>query len=195
MEQLDHTQLAEPPRRRRRGLLVLALAGTLIVTFGASAISLALFTDTASTDTGAFTTGTIDISTTSLTSFKVDAMMPGDSESATLTVANGGTGQLRYAMSSTSTNTDTKGLAAQLQLEIREGACPSTGAVVYSDVLDGAGFGSSATGADDGDRVLDAATSESFCFTVSLPPETDSSYMGATTTTTFTFDAEQTANN
>jgi hypothetical protein len=193
MDPLDRSY-QDPPRRRRRGLLVLALAGTALVTFGASAISLALFTDTAAS-TGTFTTGTIDITSSPSTAFTVSGMMPGDESSATLTIENAGTAQFRYAMSSSSTNIDGQGLAAQLQLAVREGACPSTGTVVSSGSLDAAAFGSAATGADTGDRVLDGAASEDLCFTVSLPSATGPSYMGAATTTTFTFDAEQTANN
>ena len=69
------------------------------------------------------------------------------------------------------------------------------GASVYSGTLNAAAFGSVATGNDAGDRILDAVTSENFCFTVHLPDTTGNAYQGATTSTTFTFAAEQTANN
>ena len=45
------------------------------------------------------------------------------------------------------------------------------------------------------DRVLAAAGTEVLCFYVSLPIGAGNTLQGATTTTTFTFDAEQTANN
>ena len=59
----------------------------------------------------------------------------------------------------------------------------------------GAGFGNPAAGAQAGDRTLAAAANETLCFRVTLPSGTGNAYQSATTTTTFTFDAEQTANN
>ena len=56
-------------------------------------------------------------------------------------------------------------------------------------------IGNPASGADAGDRVIAAASSETLCFRLTLPIGTGNAYQGATTTTTFTFDAEQTANN
>ena len=132
-------------RRRRRGLLVFLLVGSSVATFGAGLMSLALFTDSDAT-AGGFTTGTIDIASTPATLFNVTAMMPGDSNSATLNVANNGTAQLRYALTSSSTNADGKNLASQLQLTVRAGACPSVGAIVYTGVLNSAAWGNTAPG-------------------------------------------------
>jgi hypothetical protein len=161
-----------PRRRRRRGLLIFLLAASSLATFGGGLLSLALFTDS-DASTGGFTTGTIDIASSPTALFTVTGMMPGDAQSASLNVANNGTAQLRYALTSSSTNADGKNLRTQLQLTVKEGACPS----------------------DTGDRVLAPATSEDLCFTVSLPLATGNAYQGATTATTFTFAAEQTANN
>ncbi len=183
--------------RRRRGLLVFLLIGSTVATIGTAAMSLALFTDTASSS-GSFTAGTIDINTSPATLFTVTNMMPGDSVSATLNVANGGSAQLRYAMTSSSTNTDTKALRDQLTLTIRPGTCPSAAATIYSGPLSGASFGSTTAGAQAGDRTLNPTpTNEDLCFTVTLPGgvSTGNAFQGATTTTTFTFSAEQTANN
>ena len=87
------------PRRRRRFAALLALAiasGSL----GAGALSLAIFTDSQAVTGNAFSTGTIDISTTPATAlFTVSSMMPGDSTTATIQVNNAGTGALRYAIS------------------------------------------------------------------------------------------------
>jgi hypothetical protein len=55
--------------------------------------------------------------------------------------------------------------------------------------------GDASQGSQAGDRSLDAATSEILCFRVSLPSSTGNAFQGATTTATFTFSAEQTANN
>ena len=50
-------------------------------------------------------------------------------------------------------------------------------------------------GSQAGDRTLNATANEVLCFYVSLPLSAANSSQGASTTTTFTFDAEQTANN
>lgn len=183
------------PRRRRRGLIALLLVFSL-ATVGAGVFSLAIFTDSAAVD-GAWTTGTIDITATAggSASFTVNGLMPGDTGSQTIAVANAGTAQLRYAMTTSATNADGKGLKDQLDLTIREGACPSTGTTVFSGKVGAAAIGSPTQGGQTGDRVLAAATSESLCFGWSLPLATGNAYQGATTTATFTFAAEQTANN
>jgi Camelysin metallo-endopeptidase. len=183
-------------------LLLSGLTALTITSLSAATMfSLALFTANATVDDNTFMTGTIDISTTPATAlFSVSGMMPGDSVYGQLNVANGGTGQLRYAMTSSSTD-DSQHLADQVDLEIRQkaaGTCAGdfTGTVVMaSTALSGAAFGDPGTGSDLGDRVLNASTSENLCFKASLPGSTDDSYQGATTTTTFTFSAEQTANN
>ena len=186
----------------QKKLLALGVVALAVTTISAATMfSMALFTDDATVDDNTFTTGTIDISTTPATAlFTVGAMMPGDSVFGQLNVANGGTAQLRYAMTSSSTD-DSQHLAAQVSLEIRQkaaGTCAGdfTGAVVMSSTaLSAAAFGDPSPGSDTGDRILNASASENLCFKASLPGSTDDSYQGATTTTTFTFQAEQTANN
>jgi hypothetical protein len=69
------------------------------------------------------------------------------------------------------------------------------GASVYTGMLSAAAFGNLAQGAQAGDRMLNAAANETLCFQASLPVATGNAYQGAATTTTFTFSAEQTANN
>jgi hypothetical protein len=61
--------------------------------------------------------------------------------------------------------------------------------------LNGAAIGSNAQGAQAGDRTLNAGASELLCFRVSLPLTAANSLQGGTSAATFTFDAEQTANN
>jgi hypothetical protein len=179
--------------RRRRGLIVLLLTLSL-GSLGAGAFSLATFTDSDASG-GSFTTGTIDIATNPSTLFTVASAMPGDSGSAALTVNNNGSGQLRYVLTSSSTNADTKGLRDQLTLSVKAGACPGAGAALYSGTLNGAAFGDITAGNQAGDRTLNAAASEQLCFAWSLPLATGNTFQGATTTATFTFTAEQTANN
>lgn len=187
-----HTKVAQ--RRKRRGAAVLLLAAASVLTIGTGSISLAIFTDTA-TSTGAFTTGSIDINTSPAALFTVTGIFPGDSGSATLNVSNGGTGTLRYAMTTSATNADTKGLRDQLQLTVTAGACPGVGVLYGPAALSGAAFGNPLQGAQAGDRTLAAAANENLCFAWSLPSATGNAYQTATTTATFTFAAEQTASN
>lgn len=190
-------------RRRRTRLAVLGLTSLAVIGIASTTmLSLALFTDDATLDNNTFTAGTIELSTTPSTAlFTVTGMMPGDVAYGQLTVSNDGSGDLRYAMTSSSTDPDSLALAAALNVEIREkaaGTCSAdfTGTVVLaSSPLSTAAFGDSSAGQDTDDRVLAASATEDVCFMVSLPGPTGDSYQGATTTTTFTFQAEQTANN
>ncbi len=185
-------------RRRRRGLLVLLLALSL-GSVGAGAFSLALFTDSAAVSANAFTAGTVVLGVSPATAvLTASAMMPGDTVSGSLVVSNAGTGQLRYAMSSASTNADGKNLRDQLSLTVKTlgTSCAAfDGTSLYSGALSAAAFGSNAQGAQAGDRTLAAGASETLCFQATLPIGTGNSFQGASTSTTFTFDAEQTANN
>ena len=109
------------------------------------------------------------------------------------------------AVSSTATNADGKGLKDQLVLTIKSGvttcsnaAWGADGSVLYTGDLDGTTgvlIGDPATGADPGDRNLLAGASEVLCFNVTLPLSTGTAFQAATSTATFTFDAEQTKNN
>jgi hypothetical protein len=179
---------------RRRGLIAL-FVGLAAVTAGSGALSLAVFTSSADA-TGAFSTGTVDLAANPTTVFSVSGLVPGATGAATVTVSNGGTGALRYAMTSASTDPDGKGLRNQLELTVTAGTCPAAGAALFgAAAIAGAAFGDPAQGDDPGDRTLAAATSEDLCFAWSLPLSTGDAFQGATTMTTFTFGAEQTANN
>lgn len=171
-------------------MLLLSLS---LGTVGAGALSLAVFTDSDSSG-GTFTAGTVDLATSPSTLFTVANVMPGDSGSAALTVANNGSGALRYAMSSSSTNADGKALRDQLTLTVKTGACAGS-STLYTGALNGAGFGDPAQGAQAGDRALAAAASEQLCFAWAFPLASGNGYQAAATTATFTFNAEQTANN
>ena len=186
-------------RRRRRRILSSILAIAAIGTIGAASFSLALYTSTSAVDGNVFTSGTIILGTSPATAvLTAGTMMPGDTVSGPLVVSNTGTGQLRYAMTSASTNTDGKGLMNQITLTVKTLGTNCTtfdGTSLYSGTLAGAAFGYPATGAQAGDRTLNSASSETLCFKAVLPLTTPNAYQGATTTTTFTFSAEQTANN
>jgi spore coat-associated protein N len=197
---------AEPPAsRRRRSVLFLVLLG--LVSAGAGASSLALFTDQ-ETVTGSFTTGTIVLDEVKIDALTLTtgAMMPGDSITDDVVVENDGTAQLRYAMTTASTNPDAKGLRDVLTVTIKtidvtDPATPCDAfdgtTTLYTGVLGAstAAFGNPAAGPHANDRALNAGMNETLCFRVTLPSVTGNAHQGATTTTTFTFDAEQTANN
>ena len=194
-------------RRRRRRLLGLVIGALGLVSLGAGQLSLAVFTDQ-ETVTGTFSSGSVildDVKIDALT-LSMAGMVPGDTITDDVVVENDGSVQLRYALSTTSTNPDTKGLRDVLTLAVREidTTTPGTpcndfdGVVVLAGTVlgaSGAGFGNPAVGPQAGDRTLNAAANETLCFRVTLPSGTGNAYQGATTTTTFTFDAEQTANN
>jgi hypothetical protein len=185
----------ERRRKRRRGIVAL-LAAVSLLTIGAGTISLAQFTDTTSS-TWSFTAGTIDISTNPTVFTAITSMMPGDNATQALTVTNGGTGDLRYAMSTAATNALGDQLTLAIKTEDAGGGCAAfTGtSVLAATALDGAGFGSANQGIDAGDRNLAAGASEVLCFRVSLALSTANTFQGASSAATFTFDAEQTANN
>jgi predicted ribosomally synthesized peptide with SipW-like signal peptide len=196
MDQLVIEHRIERRRKRRRGIVAL-LAALSALTIGAGSVSLALFTDSDSS-TWSFTTGTIDIESNPAVLTAITAMMPGDVAADSLTISNAGTADLRYAMVTTATNA----LGDQLDLAVREedvdGGCDDfDGAAVVAagTTLDGAAIGSSAQGAQAGDRVLTGGSSEVLCFQVSLDIATGNAYQGVSSAATFTFNAEQTANN
>lgn len=185
-------------RRRRRSLIALLMAGTALISATGATMSMALFTSTPVALSANFTAGTIILTTTPTpVLFNVTAMMPGDSVSAVLTVKNAGTGALRYAM--TSTFTQTLGLADQMDLVISPTTTDCTtgvGAAIFTGKLSGAKFGDPTQGAQAGDRPLAAGVTELLCFKASLDKvTTTNSFQGGTASSTLTFNAEQTANN
>jgi hypothetical protein len=177
--------------KRRRALLAILLASSL-ATLGAGAMSLAVFTDADATD-GAWSTGSISLVAGPSTTFGANAMLPGDMGRQTVTVLNDGTGELRYAM--TSTETDTDGLLGQMTVEIFAGACTSPGTSLYSGVFEDAVLGDPAQGNDAGDRVVLAGATDSLCFDWELPLGTGNGFQNVSATAIFNFVGEQTANN
>lgn len=172
-------------------LAVLGL-GTAVETVG-------LISHNQTVPANAFNAATIDLSASpSSALIAMSNLMPGDMVNGTLTVANAGTAVLRYAMTSSSTNADGKGLAAEMTLVVRtEGTSCATfdGTTVYSGNLSAAAFGNAAAGAQAGDRTLSSGASEKLCFRAALPTSTGNPFQGATAATTFSFAGEQTANN
>lgn len=191
--------------RGNRRLVGLAIGLTLMGTFSA-AMSLAVFTDQETVD-GTFTTGSIildDVKIDGLT-LSISPLMPGDMITDDVVVENDGTAQLRYSISTSTTNPDTKLLRDALTLTVKtvDATTPGVpcdnfdGVQLYTGVLGagGAAVGSPAAGAQAGDRTLSGLSNETLCFRIQLPLATGNAYAAATAVTTFTFDAEQTANN
>ncbi len=208
---MDGTQKKEK-RRFGAALVVLVLAVSAL----AIGMTDALFTDTQSVTGNTFTTGTVDISATpSSAVLTASTMAPGDRVENSLTVANDGSLELRYAIQRSATNADLKALRDSLGLRIAVrggGACnfpyyttagSPTGIGDDTEIYAGTGFpnspantvGDVAQGSQTGDRTLAAATNEVLCFSVVLPLSAGNSLQSASTTATFDFVAEQTANN
>ena len=184
----------------RKSLVLLAVVG-ILATFGLAGS--ALFTASATVGNNTFTTGSVIISTSPTSALVTFSnMAPGDQVTAPLTVTNDGTLAMRYAMTSTLTNDDNKGLRSQLQLTIKSGVSDcsnagfaASGTSLYGGALYGALLGDPSTGQQSGDRSLAASANEVLCFNVALPLATGNAFQNAATTGTFSFVAEQTANN
>jgi hypothetical protein len=199
-------QEGEEPKLLKKIAATLAVIGVL-AGFGAFG-ALSIFTSTASVPDNAFTTGTVVISTSPTSALVTYTnMAPGDKVTEPLTVSNDGSLELRYAVTSLATNTDSKGLRSQLDLTIKSGVTTCTnagfdtdGTLLYDHDVLGSDpainvIGDPTPGPDTGDRTLAASGSEVLCFQVELPSTTGDAYQNATTTATFTFKAEQTKNN
>jgi hypothetical protein len=202
------TKNEEAPKSERRRRL--SSIGFLVASFltVAVVVSGALFTEDEAVGNNLFTTGTVNIATTPATAvIAMDTMVPGDAITQGLDVHNAGTAQLRYSLSSTTTENV---LAAQLDLTIWDEAaeadagttCSGTvpGTVLYGpgDLGSTTGInllGNPSQGNHTGDRVLSANVHDYLCFKVSLPASTGNSFQGVATTSTLNFHAEQTTNN
>ena len=198
-EHMNATAVTTQVRRvgRGRAALMAVLLGSTVATVGAGAMSLAQFTDSRAS-TGSWSSGTIVLGVSPSTAFSATGILPGATGTQTIAVTNSGTGALRYALSSSSTNADVptpKGLAAQIDLTIQVGTCASPGTTIFTGKLSTAGFGSNVQGQDTGDRAVAAGATENLCFSWSFPLASGNGFQNATTTTTFTFDAEQTLYN
>jgi hypothetical protein len=150
----------------RKIAATVAIVGVLtgLGAFGA----LSIFTSIAIVPDNEFITGTVVISTSPETALiTYTNMAPGDVVTAPLTVTNGGSLALRYAVTSTTTE---DALAAQLELTIKSGVttCTNSGFGASGTVIYGPGdlgstavinvVGNPTTGHQDGDRYLSGGT-------------------------------------
>ena len=195
--------------KRKRILLTLA-AALSVASIGVGAISLAVFTDTETVD-ATFTTGTIILDPTKIDALTLTstAMMPGDVVTGSVDVENDGSAELRYSLNTTSTSAVGPGggvLNTALLVEVKtiDATTPVTkcnefdGTALQASEALGASnimFGSVSPTVGTGDRIVAAAATDVLCIRVSLPLATGDTFQGATAVTTFTFNAEQTANN
>ena len=194
-----------PGRPQRTGTKILASLAVLALAGGVFTVSsLALFTDQQAVGANAFSTGSVDLVAAPATAVVTATdMVPGDQATAPINVSNSGSLEFRYSMTSTTTE-DT--LASELVLTVKSGVTTcddanwaADGTVIYAGILGSVGtanvVGDPTQGAQAGDRVLAATANENLCFNVTLPASAANAVQGLSSTATFTFDAEQTANN
>lgn len=195
-------------------MLIKILVSVLAISVIGGALTLgsnAVFTDSAVVGGNTFDTGTIDISTSPASAIwtAVTAGLPGDRATGSLTVTNAGSGDLRYAVTGSNTSAVLAG-AMNLRIALQNGgACDfpyhntdgtttllTDDTQLFASLLSASTLiGSNTQGAQAGDRPLSASASEVLCFAVVLPLSTGNASQGLSNTATFTFDAEQTANN
>lgn len=184
------------------------LAASMSVAAIAASVTGAYFTDSDAIGANTIATGDVDLTTTPTSNaVSMSNMAPGDVKYGSVTVSNSGSLQLRYALKSVTTEDV---LAAQLELTVWDEAAeadagtdcattpPATKLYTAGDLGLVAGvkiFGDALQGAQAGDRVVAASASEVLCLKVELPSATGNTFESLTTTATFTFDSEQTANN
>ena len=189
-------------------LVVAGLILTASVATATTTLTGAVFSDAESIGANVFSTGTVDISASQPNAVVgLSNMVPGDKVTSALTISNQGSLQLRYAVTSV---TSEDALAAQLDMAVWDEAeeadegtnCEST---PPANVLYGQGdlgstsgvdvIGDPAQGAQAGDRVLSGGASEVLCVQASLPSDTGNAFQGLSTSADFAFAAKQTQNN
>jgi predicted ribosomally synthesized peptide with SipW-like signal peptide len=196
--------------RSRKRILLMLIAVAACVSIAGGAISQAVFTDTETVD-ATFSSGTIMLDAAKIDALTLNsaAMMPGDSVTGSVDVENDGSAQLRYSLDTATTDgSSPAGPALYTALEVEVRTVDATTPLIKCDNFDGTVlqaaevlgasnvmFGSVSPTVGTGDRIVNAATTDVLCIQVSLPLATNDTYQGATSVTTFTFNAEQTANN
>ena len=189
-------------------LLITGLIFAAAVGAGITSMTGALFSDSDVVGANTFSTGTLVLDTSPTSAVvSLSAMAPGDVDNGQMTVTNNGSLQLRYAVTS---NTTENVLAAELDMTIWDEAAEpvvdsTCDASAPASVLYGPAdlgnttainiIGDPTFGAQAGDRVLAASSNEILCFRVELPLSSGSAYEGLTSTAALTFSSEQTKNN
>lgn len=179
----------------------IALLAVGVVAGAPWALTHAIFTDTQAVGSNTFSTGSVDISSSPTSALlSLSGMAPGDKVTAPITISNAGSLALRYAMTTAISGSTT--LSDGLTLAIKSGVttCSNAGfgadgSSVYSGTLTAGAIGDASQGSQSGDRAVSASGSEALCFQVQLPTTAVSALQNLSATATFTFSAEQTANN
>lgn len=138
-----------------------------------------------------------------------EGMMPGDSVTGAVELRNDGDGELRYSVTTSTADgaNDLAALSTVLAVTVRtvdadagnDDPCDDrSGAIIREGaVLDSTGrlIGDVSAGDDRGDRTLAGGTGETLCFTVELPLTAGNDFQGTSSTVSFGFASEATANN
>lgn len=195
---------SETARRRRlwSTATVLGLAGLGLTSLTTGAV----FTDNETVTSGTVTTGTVDIGADDAQlAVTVPTLAPGDEFTRTIPVSNDGSLQLRYAVSIAATpvtpaagTPGTGNLADKLSVWIYGNATctgPALGTVSPIPSATTALVGDPSVGAQSGDRVLAATTSETLCLRVAFALDANDDYQNTGARIALTFSSEQTVNN
>lgn len=198
-------------RQLRLGAASVALVGLSAVSLTNLASS-ALLTDSRTAGPATVTSGNVALTlgSTSFSNFAATASAPGDAKYTVLTITNGGTLQMRY--SATVNWSASNALTQAMQfgvIKIASAGATCDGTLGWTTAVDNttylakdvtasgtsvALFGSSAAGAQTGDRTLAASASEYLCVR-ELEPSSYSTNSVLSSDLSLTFNAEQTANN
>lgn len=191
--------------RRRRLVATAGIVGLSAIALGSLSTG-AFFTDQTSVDSADITTGSVAINTNpnATLDFAATNMAPGDSAYKKLQVLNDGSLALRYSADGSAT----AALGGQLEVAVymlpgAASACTAASVAsltpLFASAPLGTGptqlFGNPATGSDPGDQTLSAGAQDGLCVVATLPTSTGNAFQNTTTTLSFHFDAEQTANN
>lgn len=171
----------------------------------ASTGTFAFWTDSATVAGATLTGGTINLelkdganpfvdSVSDHAALDIDAMVPGNTVAAVLTVRNSGTAPLTFVASSAATNPDTKNLAGALVVKVTAASavtgssptartCAGTALTGSGTVLNSALVGTAIE--------LAAASTTTVCVQIGLPNGASTSLQGATTDVTLTFTGTQ----
>jgi len=197
---------AVKPRYLIAGIALVGVAGVGIGSIASSA----LFTDTESTTAATITSGTIAITAGGdyNSYFPTSSMMPGDDKYGIISIANGN-GAAR--MSSTANWSVANDLTTDLEIRMvslgTNSSATCTISTDFSSPLNSAVkpasssatsivmFGDSTAGSQTGDQTLAVNTTYYYCVNVKMPSSMPTAAQGDTSDLTFTFNAEQTANN
>jgi predicted ribosomally synthesized peptide with SipW-like signal peptide len=175
-----------------RGRAALSLG--VVASIGATG-TFAYWTDNVAVTGTTFTAGTIDLrvndldTVTGYTALNLATMVPGNSVAGVLTVKNNGTAPLKWTMSSSASNGDSKNLAGSLSVKVTNGTVSGTSpaATCGGTVISSA---SSLNGPLVTTGQLLAAGgggSQTICVQVTLDPNAPSSVQGGTSNIGFSF--------